>query len=85
MSMFLDQRQKKDNLTRLELKVYGVLSYGSAFLALASLYVFTKMPTHRLQVVVVVVSFALSTITGIFGFAIKHDVRVLDLRRFEKK
>lgn len=85
MSIFLDQKQKRDNLTKFELKAYGIFSYGSAFLALSCLYVFTIVPTHQLQIFVVLVSFVLSTVSGIFGFAIKHDVRVLDLRRFGKK
>lgn len=84
MSIFLDQKQKRDNLTKFELTMYGVFSYGAAFLALFCFYVFTIVPTHQLQITVVFVMFVLSTISAVFGFAIKHDVRVLDLRRFEK-
>jgi len=83
--MFLDQRQKRDGLTKIELKTYGLLSYGTAIHVFVCVYFVARAQTYMLQVELTVVGFALLAVVGVFGFAIKHDVRVLDLRRFDKK
>jgi dolichyl-phosphate-mannose--protein O-mannosyl transferase len=79
----LSQKQKKDNLTTLEIKIYAVLCYGSIGISLVCLFWNGVMEIER--TIILVVEFVVLAVAAIFGFAIKHDARVLDLRTGQKK
>lgn len=76
----LVQKQRKDNLTKLELKIYGCLCYGATICVFLCVYLSAKAQTHTWQTIMSVIGFVFLAIGAIFGFAIKHDARVLDLR-----
>ncbi|QRX80834.1 hypothetical protein [Glaciimonas sp. PAMC28666] len=76
--------EPKDALTILEKKIYRMISYGALILTLICIYFASKLPTENEKLLVNIVGFALFGMYGIFGLAVKNDVRVLDLRRFTK-
>ncbi len=81
----LIQKQKKDNLTKHELKIYGYLCYGATAGVFLCMYWLSQVTTEKWKIISIVVEFIFLAIGGIFGFAIKHDTRVLDLRHKSKK
>jgi len=80
----LNQKQKKDNLTKLELLVYGCLCYGSTVGVFICIYFAAKATTENLRLYSSILGFVFLAITGVFGLGIQHDTRVLNLRRFKK-
>jgi hypothetical protein len=81
----LIQKQRKDNLTKTELKVYSYLCYGATICMFLCIYLSAKAHTNQLAMIISIIGFVFLTVGAILGFAIKHDTRVLDLRGKSKK
>ena len=81
----LVQKTRKDNLTKLELRIYGFLCYGGIICFLIFGYFISQTQINNWEVILLVISFVFLTIAAVFGFAIQNDVRVLDLRGKSKK
>ncbi len=81
----LIQKQRKDNLTKFELKIYGCLCYGATVCVFLCVYLSAKAQTNQWQIIISVIGFIFLAIGMVFGFAIKHDTRVLDLQDKPKK
>jgi hypothetical protein len=79
----LVQKQKKDVLTKLEMRVHATLCYASLGVSLICL-LWNGATKESEKILVLIVEFIFLAVAAIFGFAIKHDTRVLDLRRFKK-
>ena len=76
------QRQKKDELTKFEIKVYSYLCYGTTVFSLLLILLVSYAKTSRWATMFLIVEFCFLAIGATFGFGSKHDARVLDLRRF---
>jgi len=75
---------QKDSLTKWEVKIYTFISYGATAGVFVCMFITSLMLTAAGKDVVVVIGFIFLGIGAIFGFAVKNDVRVLDLRRPKK-
>jgi len=75
------QRQK-DELTKFEIKVYSYLCYGATVFALLLILLVSYAKTSRWITIFLIAEFCFLAIGATFGFGIKHDARVLDLRGF---
>ena len=76
----LNQKQYKDGLTKLELRVYGILCYSALTLFFIVGYFIVASQSMETQAIALILSFIFLAISAVFGFAIQHDTRVLDLR-----
>jgi hypothetical protein len=77
----LRQKQQKDHLTKLELAIYAALCYGAVLGVFVCIYVSAIAKTDKGKTIGAVVGFVFLAISGVFGLAIQHDVRVLDFRK----
>lgn len=77
----LKQKQRKDGLTKLELNVYGILCYGALALFVMSGCFIASFQSDEEKTIALLINFILLMIAAVFGLAIQHDTRVLDLRR----
>jgi len=76
----LNQKQRKDNLTKLELKIYGFFCYGALVLFFVSGCFIANFQSDAKKILALLISFIFLIIAAVFGLAIQHDTRVLDLR-----
>lgn len=78
------QRQKKDELTKFEIMVYSCFCYGATACALLSIFLVSYAQTSTWITIFIIAEFFFLGVGAVFGFGIKHDARVLDLRHFKK-
>lgn len=78
------QRQKKDELTKFETKIYSYFCYGGTVCALLCMLLVSYAQTNIWVMIFLIAQFSFLGIAAIFGFGIKHDARVLDLRSLKK-
>jgi hypothetical protein len=71
-------------LTKLEVKIYTYISYGATVCVFVCMFITSLMQTILGKNIIVVIGFVFLGIGTVFGFAVKNDVRVLDLSRFKK-
>jgi len=77
------KKQIKDQLVEREVKIYSFISYLATAIVLISIFLTAQAKTDAAGVSWAVIGLGFLAIGAVFGFAVKHDTRVLDLR--EKK
>ena len=80
-----DNFNKKDSLTAFERKVYKIIWSVLFFGSLASFFFALKITNHVVQNYIILFSIVLLSMSAIFGYGLKNDIRVLDLRKFGNK
>ena len=78
------KKKTQDNLTKVEVKIYSLICCVSVACFFICGYFIITAEIGKWKAIVLVSSFIFLAIGMVFSFGIKHDTRVLDLRRFKK-
>jgi hypothetical protein len=73
-----------DKLTALETTVYRVISYFALVVCGVCIFFVYRVNREFSLWVLNGIGFFSFVLMGVFGLGVKHDVRVLDLRKFDK-
>ena len=78
------KKQIQDNLTKVEVTIYSLICCISVACFFICRYFILTAHLEKWKTIILVASFIFLAIGMVFSFGIKHDTRVLDLRRLKK-